>query len=85
MSMAARVRVYDRLPVVDEEEKNIEVTLLSAQPKPVRDELDPRGEPLEGGLHFIVELPPGEKRDVQFSYEITLPAKAELVGGNRRE
>lgn len=82
---AARVIVFDRLPVVDEDQKDVEVKLASADPTPVRDDKDPRGRPLAGGLRFELDLPPGEKRDVRFAYEITLPAKAEIVGGNRRE
>jgi uncharacterized protein (TIGR02231 family) len=81
----ARVIVYDRLPVAEEDEKDIEVKLLSAEPEAVRDDKDPRGHPLDGGLHFAVDVAPGEKSAVRFSYEIALPAKAELVGGNRRE
>jgi uncharacterized protein (TIGR02231 family) len=81
----ARVIIFDRLPVVDEDEKDVEVTLTSSEPPADRNDKDPRGEPLDGGLRFALDLAPGDKRDVRFAYDITLPAKAEIVGGNRRE
>jgi hypothetical protein len=81
----AHVIVYDRLPVTEKDDKDIEVKLTEATPKAVVDDRDTKGDPLRGGIHFEIDLEPGAVSDVKYAYEITLPAKAELVGGNRRE
>jgi hypothetical protein len=79
--------IYDRLPVPADErqEKDLEVQLLESRPAPTRTDRGPHGEALEGGLQWGVELPPGEHTAVEFTYRVTLPARFELDGGNRRE
>ena len=44
-----------------------------------------RGTPLRRGLRFRVEVPAGDKAKIEYAYRVTLPAKSEIVGGNRRE
>jgi hypothetical protein len=85
LAQPARLVLYERLPVPGHNEKDVDVKLTAASPQPVRDDTDARGAPLRGGMRFEVDLAPGEATEVLYSYEITLPAKSELVGGNRRE
>jgi hypothetical protein len=44
-----------------------------------------KGRPIRGGLLWQLELPPAGKAKIEFSYRINLPAKNEVIGGNRRE
>ena len=81
----ATVRVYDRLPVVDDEVRDLDVTLLSSEPALTRSDEDPRGDRLDGGVRWRVPIGPRADARVEYSYRVTFPAKAELVGGNRRE
>ncbi len=79
--------IHDRLPVPADErqEKDLEVQLLESRPSPTRTERGPHGESLAGGLQWAVEVAPGEHVAVEFTYRVTLPARFELDGGNRRE
>ncbi len=79
--------LYDRLPVASDDRtpRDIEVTLLESQPAPTRTDRDPDGQHLAGGLFWRVELAPGETTVLEYTYRVTLPAKFELDGGNRRE
>jgi hypothetical protein len=45
----------------------------------------PDHERLEGGHRWRVDLPPATNRDLVATYTITIPARQEVVGGNRRE
>jgi uncharacterized protein (TIGR02231 family) len=81
----ARVLVYDRLPIADDNEKDLEVALNASEPAAVQDDKDPRGDKLEGGLHWSLEVAPGELAKIEYTYLISLPAKSEVIGGNRRE
>lgn len=82
----ARVVVYDRLPTPDDKDENdIDVHLMESVPKATKDDRGPDGKKLPGGLHWELDVKPGEKVEVSYLYEISLPAKMELQGGNRRE
>ena len=80
---AVEIEVIDRIPVTSD--KDIEIKLGSA--KPVATKLPPgdRGDPVRGGLSWKIKVSPGEKQRIEIQYRVTLPAKNELVGGNRRE
>jgi len=80
-----RVLVYDRLPTTREDEKDIQVTVLDSTPEMTRRDHWLDGAPLKGGLVWTLTLEPNVKKDVSLHYAITLPAKTELMGGNRRE
>ncbi|MDP2344789.1 MAG: DUF4139 domain-containing protein [Deltaproteobacteria bacterium] len=80
-----RLSLYERVPVADENQKDITVSTLISKPPAVRTDRGPRDEELKGGLRFDLTLMPGDLAVVEHSYTITLPAKSELVGGNRRE
>ncbi|MFN3197363.1 MAG: DUF4139 domain-containing protein [Bradymonadia bacterium] len=79
------VVVYDRLPVADANTKDLHVELVSSTPTPMCDDRDPRGDALEGGLHWRVSVPAHGATDIAYDYAITLPARTEVQGGNRRE
>ena len=81
----APVVVYDRLPVVAEDEKEIEVALLESEPALDRTDKGPDDERLPGGVRWRFTLPPQGERTLTWRYRVAFPAKAELAGGNRRE
>jgi hypothetical protein len=77
------VDVVDRVPVTDD--KDIDVKILYSRPEADKYAQTERGAPIRRGLRFRIEVPPGDKQRIEFAYRVTLPAKNELVGGNRRE
>jgi hypothetical protein len=83
LGAAATVEVVDRLPVTDD--KTIEVKLVASEPASQPYAQEERGQPVRGGLLWKVPIAAGGKRSVEYQYRVTLPAKSELVGGNRRE
>ncbi len=84
-SSPATLTVFDRLPVPDDDAKDVSVVLNSSAPPLKRDNLGPRGEKLDGGVSCTVTLMPGATATLEHTYTVTLPAKLEVVGGNRRE
>lgn len=78
------VDVIDRVPVA-KRDSEIEVTVLSSKPKAIAYAQADRGAPVDGVARWAVELAPGAKATVEFSYRITFSSKLELVGGNRRD
>jgi hypothetical protein len=77
------VEVLERVPVTDE--KDVEVKLTYARPESEKYTQAERGAPIRRGVRFRVEVPAGDKAKIELGYRITLPAKNELIGGNRRE
>lgn len=77
------VEVIDRIPVTDE--KDLEIKLVSSQPKAQPYTQEDLGAPVRRGLRWSVQVPAGGKATVAFTYRLTLSAKNEIVGGNRRE
>ncbi len=77
------VEVLDRVPISDDADIKVE-RLDSQRPAEAFTQAD-AGAPLRGGLSWKVPIPAGSKAAVEHRYRITLPAKDELVGGNRRE
>ena len=77
------IEVIDRLPVTSD--KDIEVKLVASKPSAGRYTQAERGSPVRGGLSWNITVSPGEKQRIELTYRVTLPAKNELVGGNRRE
>ncbi len=80
---ACEVEVRERVPVTDD--KKLEIELLDPSPRPTRVEKRDDGQPLRGGWSFRVPLGPGARGVVRYAYKLELPAKLEVVGGNRRE
>lgn len=85
LTTPATVQIYDRLPVVDPLAKELDVILLSSQPELERTDKDADGGRLEGGVRWQVPIAPRADATVVHRYRVSFPAKAELVGGNRRE
>ncbi len=83
LGRAVSVEVLDRLPVSDE--KDVEVKTVFMRPEAERYSQVERGAPLRRGLRWRIDVAPGESRRIELCYRVTLPAKNELVGGNRRE
>lgn len=80
-----RLRVFDRIPVVDDAAKDLAVTAFASKPPAQRTDRGPDDRELKGGIRFDVTLMPGDPITLEHSYTLTLPAKSEVVGGNRRE
>ena len=80
---AALIEVYERLPDA-EDQPDATVTLDEASPAPTRD-VGPRGERVPGALRFSLRLEPGQSGRIAYRYTVRIPAKMEIVGGNRRE
>lgn len=77
------VEVLERIPVTDE--KDLDVKLTYARPDHEKYTQADRGAPLRRGVRFSIGVPPGDKARIEYGYRVTLPAKNEIVGGNRRE
>ena len=77
------IEVIDRIPVTVD--KDLEIKLVSFKPAATKLEASAHGEPVRGGLSWKISVSPGEKTRIELTYRVTLPAKNELVGGNRRE
>jgi uncharacterized protein (TIGR02231 family) len=83
LGMPVNIEVLERIPVTDDKDVSIKVT--SAEPEPdVYDQSD-MGSPIRGGRRFRVDVAAGGKAKIAYRYRIKLPAKSEIVGGNRRE
>ncbi|WP_437307476.1 DUF4139 domain-containing protein [Sorangium sp. So ce388] len=83
LGVGVEVEVLDRIPVTDD--KDVEIKLLSSQPKAEPYTQEELGEPVRGGLRWRVPLAPGGRASVAFTYRVVFSSKSEVVGGNRRE
>jgi uncharacterized protein (TIGR02231 family) len=77
------VDVLDRIPVTND--KDIDIKLVSSKPSAAKYSQSEKGIPVRGGLSWNITVSPGEKQRIEITYRVTLPARNELVGGNRRE
>ncbi len=87
-SRKINLRVQERIPVASSDADDIKVTVKNVTPS--WDEYAPEPESaqidaLQGGYQWKISIPPGERSELSASYEIRLPSKFELRGGNRRE
>ncbi|NOY24915.1 MAG: DUF4139 domain-containing protein, partial [Oligoflexia bacterium] len=82
-SVPASVDVRERVPVAREDDDDVQVRAVSADPpwKP----FEQPDQPVEGAFHWQLELGPGAEQTLHASYTVEIPSKRELVGGNRRE
>jgi hypothetical protein len=80
---AAEIEVRERLPAAREGDEQIEVTERTVEPP--WEPWEPEDSLLRGGRRWLLGLPPGEVRRLRAAYTISIAAKHELVGGNRRE
>ena len=85
---AIDVEVRERVPVTREGDDEIEVAVARVEPAWERWTPDPdvpREARLRGAYRWRVAVPPSTKKMLRASYEVRIPSKTELVGGNRRE
>jgi hypothetical protein len=88
LAVPAPIEVRERIPVVREDEDDIQITVPSVKPawQPWEQELARPGEPrLRGGHRWRLTLAPGGREELRADYDVRIPAKQELTGGNRRE
>jgi hypothetical protein len=82
------LEVRERVPVASSDADDIKVDVKSVSPEWKAYEPEPETaytDALQGGYQWQILLPAGERRELSASYEIRLPSKYELRGGNRRE
>jgi len=85
---AIELEVRERVPVTREGDDLVEVTVARVEPAWERwtpDPEAPREQRLRGGYRWRLSVPPGTKRSLRAAYDVKIPGKLELVGGNRRE
>lgn len=83
LPVAASLELRDRVPVRSAKHPDIEITEDEAQPP--WEHYAPKGDPLEGGRRWRIDVPAGQKTTLRAGYTIRVPGASELVGGNRRE
>lgn len=77
------VEILERVPVPDESEKKLDVRIKGSQPQAETVEIvDQRR--IRGTHRWSMAVDPGGEASVRLAYAISLPAKMEVVGGNRR-
>lgn len=79
----APVEVRERLPVTRAADDEVKLSGVKADPPWEAWSQEER--PVRGSHRWRVELPPGGQRTLSLRYTVELPAKKELLGGNRRE
>lgn len=76
------LELIDRLPVSDD--KEIEVELVSTEPKAEKYDQTERGSHVKGGLRWKLPVKAGATVKAKLVYRIGFDKDYELVGGNRR-
>jgi len=88
LKVPAPIEVRERIPVIREDEDDIQVTVPSVKPawEAWEQDLARPSEPrLRGGYRWRLTLGAGAREELRADYDIRIPAKQELSGGNRRE
>jgi hypothetical protein len=77
------IEVMERLPIAEENEKDIKIEIIEETPagKGVEFIEEKR---LRGTRRWTIEMEPGGMKQLRLKYGITLPSKMEVIGGNRR-
>jgi hypothetical protein len=83
LGMPMTIELLERIPVTDE--KDMTVKVIATDPESEAYDQSDLGAPVRGGRRFRVEVAAGGKAKVSYAYRVKLPAKCEIVGGNRRE
>ncbi len=83
LSKDADVEVRERIPIAREGDDKVSVEVADVDPPWERFDQDRRQ--IEGAYHWRLNVPSGTTRTLKANYEITLSAKHEIAGGNRRE
>ena len=88
LGQAAPIEVRERIPVAREEDDDVQVSVHTVRPaweEWRQDEARPSEASLRGGYRWRVNLGAGAREELRADYDIRIPAKQELAGGNRRE
>lgn len=80
---AAAIEIRERVPVAAADEDDIEIEEAKAEPP--WDRYKPKGDPLEGGRRWRIDVAAGEKTTLRTTYTVRVPGGSDLVGGNRRD
>lgn len=83
LGLPITIELLERIPVTDE--KDLSVKIIATDPESEAYDQSDVGSPIRGGRRFRLEVAAGGKAKVSYAYRIKLPAKCEIVGGNRRE
>jgi hypothetical protein len=75
--------VRERVPIMQLGDKDISIEVKSVAPDWEPFDQDPNY--IKGGKRWRFSLEAGAKKILSFAYRVKIDAKAELVGGNRRE
>ncbi len=82
------LEVRERIPNAATEEDDIKVELKSVQPPWLdweQSSEEAGSSLLEGGHRWLIQIDSGQKETLSACYEVKLPSKYEIRGGNRRE
>ena len=85
---AIEIEVRERIPVTRDGDDEVEVTLKQIEPAWERwtpDAASAHERRLRGGYRWRLAVPAGQKKKMRAGYEVKIPSKTELIGGNRRE
>ncbi len=83
MANEASVEIRERIPLSREGDESIAVDLVAVDPP--WQEFRQKMRLIEGAYQWKQSMPPGTNQQFRATYSITISAKNELVGGNRRE
>ncbi len=78
-----RLELLERVPVTGE--KDVEVEVLVTIPEAIPYDQRDRGRLVRGGLRFVLDLDPGAEKICTLKYQVTIPSKMAIQGGNRRD
>jgi hypothetical protein len=84
LQRAIAIEVRDRLPVPAEGAK-VDVQIDRVVPEWEAYNQQERGRPIRGGYRWKVEVPAGDRLNLEVDYTIKTFVDSELLGGNRRE
>lgn len=78
-----QLEIRERIPRAGGKDEDLTVELGDVEPP--WEDFDQRPHVIEGGHRWLLELEGGQTRELSAAYDIHLPSKYEVVGGNRRE
>jgi hypothetical protein len=83
MPEPVNVEVLERIPIRDENEKKLEIKVQSEEPKSEMPEFTD-GSRIRGVHRWNARLEAGEDLPFKIKYQISIPSRLEVLGGNRR-
>lgn len=79
----AQVEVRERIPIHREDDEEISISVREV--RPAWEPWEQPKAPIRGAYRWKLDLQPGQVRQLRATYSVSIAAKHELVGGNRRE